>query len=87
MLTFYSMPLQDLSIIDLAAFANPDIVLALYKAWQYLKPLWADWTFLYYGPESVLREGEITVDYENDPWFDRTLVAYCVAYGVSTTTS
>lgn len=77
------MPLQDLVMVDLAAFANPDIVLALYRAWSYVKPLWADWSFLFYGPEAHLRSAEVFVDYETDDWFERTLVAYCIAYGVS----
>ena len=81
------MPLQELTTVELAAFANPDIVLALYRAWQYLKPLWADYTLLYHGPEAHLKKGEVFVDYENDEWFERTLVAYCIAYGVCSTSS
>ncbi|TVY22036.1 hypothetical protein LARI1_G000074 [Lachnellula arida] len=77
----FRMPLQEVIKLELAAFANPDIVLALYRAWQHLKPLWADNTFLYNGPEAHLSNGEDFMDYEGDDWFERTLVAYCIAYG------
>ncbi|SZF04245.1 unnamed protein product [Blumeria hordei] len=79
-------PLSPAEVLDLAASATPDIAICLLKAWKYLKPLWEDHNFNFSGPRNVIFLSE-SADHNNEDLdcFERTLVAYCLAYKVTPT--
>jgi hypothetical protein len=79
----FRLPLQAAKLLDLAASATPDIALILIRAGQYLKPQWLDYTFTFNGPRSLLEvDGLFARDDEEYGCFERTLVAYCLAFNV-----
>jgi hypothetical protein len=82
----FRAPLQPIKLLELAAPATPDIAVVIFRACQYLKPQWLDYNFLFVGPRGLLMESEAPGVSENEDFgcFDRTLVAYCMAYKVST---
>jgi hypothetical protein len=84
----FRMPLQPVKMLELAAFASFDIVEVINRAWQYLKPLWVDRSFLLKGAGDQLPLEDVSQLAEAEEYgaFDRTLVAHCIAYGVSRTT-
>lgn len=75
-------PSQPADILEFAAPAPPDIAVALMRAWQYLKPQWDDYNFNFSGPRRLLQnlDGNAPSLEEDLGCFDRTLVAYCMAY-------
>jgi hypothetical protein len=78
-------PLQTTKLLELAASATPDIALILIRAGQYLKPQWLDYNFTFNGPKRLLDTADIptaTEEEEEYGCFERTLVAYCLAYNV-----
>jgi hypothetical protein len=81
----FRIPCQGPKILDLAANATQDIAIGLIRAWQYIKPHWDDFTFKYTGPKRILQTCEQRLVYEEEEEefgsFERTLVAYCMAYG------
>ena len=85
----FRMPLQPVKVLELAASASYDIVVVINRAWQYLKPLWIDRSFLLKGLEDHRRlevgmeVSEEEVEEEEYGGFDKTLVAHCVAYNAS----
>lgn len=82
----FRSPLNPANVLDLAASNAPEIAVSILKAWQFLKPLWEDHNFNFSGPRSVILSSE-TFEANNEDLgcFDRTLVAYCLAYKVNPT--
>jgi hypothetical protein len=83
------MPLQPVKMLELAAFASFDIVAVINRAWQYLKPLWFDRSFLLKGAgdQLPLEDAVPLAEAEEYGAFDRTLVAHCIAYNVRQTSN
>lgn len=77
-------PLQPIKQLELAASATTDIALILVRAGQYLKPQWLDYNFQFNGPRRLLETADVPIDAEDEDYgcFERTLVAYCMAYNV-----
>jgi hypothetical protein len=75
-------PSQPADILEFAASAPTNVAVALIKAWQYLKPQWDDYNFNFAGPRKLLQNLDTNVPSpeEDIGCFDRTLVAYCMAY-------
>jgi hypothetical protein len=70
-------------LLELAAASAPEILTFIFKSTLYLKPQWLDYTFLFSGPREILDDSESPIPTDEDNgWFDRTLVAYCMAYNV-----
>jgi hypothetical protein len=81
----FKAPLQNQFIIHLASSAALDIAMCLRYASEYLRPEWLRQPYML----SMPREAEDRMDPPNYPedehqCFDRTLIAYCSAYGVET---
>lgn len=82
----FRSPLSPADILDLAATTAPDIAISILKAWQFSKPLWEDHNFNFSGPRNVIFLSEPSESNNEDlGCFDRTLVAYCLAYKVAPT--
>lgn len=83
------MPLQPIQSLELASFSSLDIVVAINRSWQYIRPLWLDRSFLIPCTKDQSLFKAIPVATREDDYgaFDRTLVAHCVAYNVSNRTS
>jgi hypothetical protein len=79
----FRTPLQGADNLELAASATQDIAMSLVRAWQYLKPLWEDFNFNFACPKRLIQicEANPPPNDEELGCFDRTLVAYCMAYG------
>jgi hypothetical protein len=77
-------PCQPADILELASSAPTDVAVALIRAWQYLKPQWDDYNFSFAGPRRLLQSLDTKINSSNEEedlgCFDRTLVAYCMAY-------
>lgn len=71
-------------MLELAASATHDIAVVIFQAIQYLKPAWLDYNFTFNGPMRLLESSDIPLVHEEEEYgcFDRTLVAYCMAYNV-----
>ena len=80
----FRTPLQAVKLLELAGSATPDIALILFRACQYLKPQWLDYNFTLNGPRRLLETADVAIDSEEEEYgcFERTLVAYCLAYNV-----
>ncbi|QSZ35530.1 hypothetical protein DSL72_008400 [Monilinia vaccinii-corymbosi] len=78
----FRTPLQQVNMLELAASATHDIAVVIFQAIQYLKPAWLDYNFTFNGPRRLLESGDIPLVHEEEEYgcFDRTLVAYCMAY-------
>ncbi|KAI9746591.1 MAG: hypothetical protein M1818_000304 [Claussenomyces sp. TS43310] len=77
----FRQPLQMPTVLDLAAASAPEIATLIFRSILFLKPQWLDHTFLYGGPPEILDDSDSPIPSEEDNgFFDRTLVAYCVAY-------
>lgn len=83
----FRVPLQPAKQLELAASATTDIAIVIIKACQYLKPQWLDYNFSFSGPRRLFETADVPLALEEDDdgfgGFDRTLVAYCMAYNVS----
>lgn len=83
----FRTPLQPPKQLDLAASATPDIAIVIFRACQYLKPQWLDYNFSFGGPRRLFETAESSSALEEEQeeygCFDRTLVAFCMAYNVS----
>ena len=79
----FRIPFQGAKTLDLAASATQDIATGLIREWQYLKPHWDDYTFKFTGPKRIIQSCDTRLSYEEEEFgsFERTLVAYCMAYG------
>jgi hypothetical protein len=79
----FRTPTQLADILEFAASAPTDVAVALIRAWQYLKPQWDDYNFNFTGPRRLLQSLENSTSASNEEdlgCFDRTLIAYCMAY-------
>lgn len=78
----FRTPLQSPDVLELAASATQDIAISIVRSWQYLKPLWEDFNFNFACPRRLVQmcESATTPVDEEIGCFDRTLVAYCLAY-------
>ncbi|RDW89643.1 putative leucine rich repeat protein [Coleophoma cylindrospora] len=81
----FRAPMHPVKVLELAAAANPEIAAFIFKASYYVKPQWIDTTFMFGGPENILDSIEHFDMEEPDPigHFERTLVAFCLAYNVN----
>lgn len=78
----FRTPLQPADVLELAASATQDIAISIVRSWQYLKPLWDNFNFKFQCPKRLVQICEALappID-EEIGCFDRTLVAYCLAY-------
>ena len=84
----FRIPMQPVKLLELAAAASPDVALILFRACQYLKPQWLDYNFTFNGPRRILDTADLPVAIEEEEYgcFERTLVAFCLAYNVSNST-
>jgi hypothetical protein len=81
----FKAPLQNQFIIHLASSATPEIALSLRYASEYLRPEWLRQPYILNVPREVEdRMDPPTYSIEDHHCFDRTLIAYCAAYGVDT---
>lgn len=79
----FRSPLNPVEVLDLAASTSREIAISILNAWKFLKPLWEDHNFNFSGPRNVIVLSESSeVNNEDLGCFDRTLVAYCLAYKV-----
>jgi len=80
----FRTPLQPIKLLELAASATPDIAILIFRACQYLKPQWLDYNFTFGGPRRLLETADMPLPEEGEEYgcFDRTLIAYCMAYNV-----
>jgi hypothetical protein len=80
----FRTPTQAADILEFATSSPTDVAIALIRAWQYLKPQWDDYNFNFAGPRRLLQNFEnstLPLNGEEDlGCFDRTLIAYCMAY-------
>ena len=79
----FRTPLQSADVLEFAASAPADVAVALIRAWQYLKPQWDEYNFSFAGPRRLLQSLEnnsFSSEEEDLGCFDRTLIAYCMAY-------
>lgn len=81
----FRTPTQPIEILELATSAPTDVAVALIRAWQYLKPQWDDYNFNFAGPRRLLQSLDTNLssskeEEEDLGCFDRTLIAYCMAY-------
>lgn len=78
----FRLPLQPITVLSLASSSGPEIGRTIFRSILYLKPQWLDYTFLYSGPQDVLDDANVDLGLaEDNGCFDRTLIAYCLAYG------
>jgi hypothetical protein len=85
MACFFSVPQQLPILLELAASSSTEIVTAIIRQIRFLKPQWLERTFQFKGPTGFnLDDTSIFSAKEEDGSFDRTLIAYCRAYRVST---
>ena len=81
----FKIPMQNQFIIHLASSAAPDIAMSLRYASEYLRPEWLRQPYLLNVPRDMDDRMEPPVWPSGDHHsFDRTLIAYCAAYGVDT---
>jgi hypothetical protein len=80
----FRLPLEPVKLLELAASATNDIATVIFRACQYLKPQWLDFTFTFGGPKRLLDTADIPYKANEEEYgcFDRTLIAYCMAYNV-----
>jgi hypothetical protein len=81
----FRVPMQAPTRLEMAGSATPDIATCLVRSILWLKPQWLDYNFQFGGPRRLLEsvDAPMTV-YDGDlGGFDRTLVAYCMAYNVN----
>ncbi|KAG0648572.1 hypothetical protein D0Z07_5145 [Hyphodiscus hymeniophilus] len=83
----FRTPMVATKLLELAASATTDIAVVLIRAGQYLKPQWLDYNFSFNGPRRLLETADVPVAAEEEEYgcFDRTLVAYCMAYNCNPT--
>ena len=81
----FRMPLRQQNPLFLASSAAADIALWIRHAADYLRPDWLEQPFLWNVPPGLDNELiPISSSTEDHRCFDRTLTAYCAAYGLDT---
>jgi hypothetical protein len=79
----FRLPLQPIKLLELAASEPTDIAVVIARACQYLRPQWLESVYSFRGPRQLLELADIQMTEEEEYGsFDRTLTAYCMAYGV-----
>ena len=79
----FRMPLQPIKLVELAASEPTDIAVVIARACQYLRPQWLESVYSFSGPRQLLELADIPIAEEDEYGsFDRTLIAYCMAYNV-----
>ncbi|KAI9832510.1 MAG: hypothetical protein M1819_004299 [Sarea resinae] len=81
----FRKPLCHSQSLHLASLSSSDIALWLRQAVEYLRPEWIEQPLTLYGLRG-LEDDILPVDSdaEDHKCFDRTLIAYCAAYGIDT---
>ena len=81
----FRVPLRQLAVLCLASSCVNDIALWIRQAADYLRPEWLEQPFTWNVPRS-LDDELLPVSSRGDDTacFDRTLTAYCAAYGIDT---
>ncbi|KAL8802887.1 MAG: hypothetical protein Q9182_003503 [Xanthomendoza sp. 2 TL-2023] len=85
---WFRQPFQPSSTLHLAALCVNEIAVWLRQAAEFLRPEWTDIPFTWIVPEA-LNDELLPVpaeDEQDNRAFDRTLTAYCSAYGIDTST-
>lgn len=80
----FRLPMQPEVILRLASCQAHQIGTLIFQSIVYLKPQWLDYTFLYNGPHAVIDDPALDLQEvirDESGCFDRTLIAYCQAYG------
>jgi len=81
-----SLPFQQGKVFQLASLAAVEVAVRLRQAERYLRPSWGQRPYklqLPNDPEQESHAGQETLPDEADESFDRTLIAYCVAYNIN----
>ncbi|KAL8652809.1 MAG: hypothetical protein Q9226_004113 [Calogaya cf. arnoldii] len=83
----FRRPFQSCSTLHLAALCVNEVVLWLRQAAEFLRPEWTEQPFAWMVPQT-LNDELLPIPNEEDDHrnFDRTLTAYCAAYGINTST-
>ncbi|KAI9802867.1 MAG: hypothetical protein M1833_001466 [Piccolia ochrophora] len=81
----FRVPLRQTTTLHLASSASSDIAVWVRQATEYLRPEWVEQPFAFHAPldleDSIMPASS---EGEDNKCLDRTLVAYCAAYGVDT---
>ena len=79
----FRLPLERPNKILLASSATSDIAFYIFRAHQYLKPNWIQYSFAWAGPRRFKELAEAPVDRAKEDLggFNTTITAYCQGYG------
>ena len=81
----FRMPLRQQTSLFLASSAATEIAICIRNTADYLRPEWLEQSFTWDVPPPVDDElFPVSSDNEDHRCFDRTLTAYCAAYGLDT---
>ncbi|KAL8771310.1 MAG: hypothetical protein Q9209_003215 [Squamulea sp. 1 TL-2023] len=84
---WFRQPFQPSSGLHLAALCVNEVILWLRQAAEFLRPEWTEQPFAWVVPQTLNDELlPIPAEDEENRAFDRTLTAYCAAYGINTST-
>ncbi|CAL8583139.1 hypothetical protein XPA_008776 [Xanthoria parietina] len=84
---WFRRPFQSSSALHLAALCVNEVVLWLRQAAEFLRPEWTEQPFAWMVPQTLDDELlPVPAEGEEHGYFDRTLTAYCAAYGINTST-
>ncbi|KAL8910002.1 MAG: hypothetical protein Q9171_004697 [Xanthocarpia ochracea] len=84
---WFRRPFQPPSALHLAALCVNEVVVWLRQAAEFLRPEWTEQPLAWIVPQILNDELlPIPVEEEENRAFDRTLTAYCAAYGINTST-
>ncbi|KAL8718530.1 MAG: hypothetical protein Q9225_004341 [Loekoesia sp. 1 TL-2023] len=82
---WFRHPFQPSSALHLAALCVHEIAVWLRQAAEYLRPEWTEQPFAWIVPQTLNEELlPVPAEEEENRAFDRTLTAYCAAYGIDT---
>lgn len=83
----FRIPLRQSTVLHLAASCVTDIALWIRQAAEYLRPEWLEQPFTWNVPQTLDDELlPVPSKSGQDSGFDRTLTAYCTAYGLDPST-
>ncbi|KAL8674368.1 MAG: hypothetical protein Q9168_001228 [Polycauliona sp. 1 TL-2023] len=84
---WFRRPFQSSSALHLAALCVNEVVVWLRQAAEFLRPEWTEQPFAWDVPQTLNDDLlPIPSEDEENRGFDRTLIAYCAAYGINTST-